>query len=88
MPPVHFGHLQESRLELGLLQEAKYTADELAIFNDQVSAKLTLVNSEIVELNKLEQVWTLELAEVIVKQHTKSTGRSKLKKAKGHKLPF
>ena len=58
--PVYFGHLQEFRLELGLLQEPKYTADELAIFNDQVSAKLTLVNSEIVVLNKLERVWSLK----------------------------
>ena len=34
-------------------------------------AELTLVNSEIIELDKLERVWTLWLAEMIVKDHKK-----------------
>ncbi|MEW8548467.1 MAG: hypothetical protein AB2693_33610 [Candidatus Thiodiazotropha sp.] len=82
IPPVHFGHLQESRLKSGLLKEARFSAEELAVFQDQTNAKLALVNVDIVELNKLERVWTLELAEVIVKHHIKSCGRSNSKRRK------
>lgn len=82
IPPVHFGELQQSRLRSGLLKTAKYSAAELSEFQDRVSAKLTLVNSEIIELNKLERVWTLGLAEIIVKHHKKSCGRSNVKSKK------
>ena len=75
IPPVHFGDLQKSRLKSGLLKRAKYNSEELENFQDRVNAKLTLVNAEIVELNKLERIWTLELSEVIVKLHKKSCGR-------------
>ena len=79
IPPVSFSDLQKSRLKSGLLKSAKYSEEELNEFQDCVSAKLSLVNSEIVEFNKLERVWTLELAEVIVKTHKKTKGRSNKK---------
>ena len=82
IPPVHFGHLQESRLKSGLLKEVHFTADEIALFQDQTNAKLALVNCDIIELNKVERVWTLGLSEIIVKCHTKSSGRSNSKAKK------
>lgn len=79
IPPVHFGELQKSRLQSGLLKSVKYSEGELSDFSDRVNAKLSLVNTEIIEINKLERVWTLGLAEIIVKTHRKSCGRCNAK---------
>lgn len=75
IPPVHFGELQKCQVNSGLLKSVKYSEEELSDFSDRVNAKLTLVNTEIIEINKLERVWTLGLAEIIVKTHRKSCGR-------------
>ena len=79
IPHVHFGELQNYRLQSGLLKSVKYSEAELSDFSDRVNAKLTLVNTEIIEINKLERVWTLGLAEIIVKTHRKSCGRCNAK---------
>ena len=57
-----------------LFKSVKYSKEVLDDFQDCVTAKLTLVNSEIIVLNKLERVWTLESTEVIVNNHKKTHG--------------
>ena len=53
------------------------------MFENSVTTSLDLVNSEVVEINKLECVWTIEWAGVIRKRHKKSCGR----KNKNAKVP-
>ena len=57
---VNFENIPHSCIASGLVKKRKYSAEDLAVFQNSITARLDLFNSEVVEINKLERVWTIE----------------------------
>ena len=76
IPSVSFEHIQNSRVDSGLVKARKYSSQELNGFQTAITQTLDQVNLDIKEINKLERRWTIEWAEVIKKRHRKSCGRN------------